>query len=222
MSTQFAITPPSSIGEALIPLGLMPESEFRSLVGAVSGPKSFSLSKETLDNLRQQTPSIASALTYLLGVLAFLYSQVDRVVELGESYDSAISQLVEEVASKAEGDKHLLSERLSTILRRTETHKRFRKIQRLQSGFLPNAVGFSTFVDLRPDYGDSDVLDLRGFVKVIQFRVSTNSENPDQRRFVFQLSEDSLRELKKSVDRASEKLALLNSETLASKPIIEL
>jgi hypothetical protein len=224
MSTLFTVTPPSSIGEAVLPLGRMPEAEFRSLLESVSGPRSFSLSKEKLDNLRKRTPSVAAGLTYLLGVLAFLFSQVDRVVELGESFDSAISQLVEEVKASTRGgdDYGLLRDRLAAILTRTDKHKRFRKIQRLQSGFIPNAVGFSSFVDLRPDYGDSEVLDLRGFIKVVQFRVNTDADNPDQRRVVFQLNEDTLGELKKAVDRASKKLALLKTENLAALPIIDL
>jgi hypothetical protein len=196
----------------------MPDSEFRALVEAVSGPRSFSLSKEAIVDLRKRVPSVAPSLTYLLGVLAFLYSQVDRVVVLGETYEAAITKLIEEVKAT---DEPLLRERLSTVLSRTEAHKRFRKIRRLQSGFIPNAVGFSTFVDLRPDYGDSDVLDLKGFVKVIQLRVSTDSENPDEKRFVVQLNKETLNELKKAVDRASEKLELLNSGTLANLPIIE-
>jgi hypothetical protein len=197
----------------------MPDNEFALLVEGVSGPRSFSLSKEALDDLRKRVPSAAPTLTYLLGVLAFLYTQVDRVVEMGESYDSTISKLVEEVQAN---DAPLIKERLSIVLSQTDARKRFRKIRRLQSGFIPNATGFSTFVDLRPDYGDSDVLDLRGFVKVIQLRVSTDSENPRDQRFVVQLSKESLQELKKAVDRATEKLEMLNSQTVATLPIIEL
>lgn len=219
MSTQFTVTPPTTIGEALVPLGQMPDAEFRVLVEAVSGPRSFSLSKEAIEDLRKRVPSVGPSLTYVLGILAFLYSQVDRVVELGQPYESAITKLVEEVKATSQP---VLRERLSTILNRSDAHKRFRKIRRLQSGFIPNAVGFSTFVDLRPDFGDSEVLDLKGFVKIIQLRINTDSENPDEQRFVVQLNKETLNELKKAVDRASEKLELLNSGTLGSMPIIEI
>jgi hypothetical protein len=219
MSTQFTVTPPSTLGEAIVPLGQMPDTEFHALVKALSSPRSFSLSKGTIEDLRKQTPSVAPSLTYLLGVLSFLYSQVDRVVEMGESYDSVITKLVEEVKAN---DHPLLKDRLSIILNRTEARKRFRKIRRLQSGFIPNATGFSTFVDLRPDFGDSDALDLKGFVKVIQLRVSTDSENPREQRFVVQLNKDSLHELKKAVDRATEKLEMLNNQNIAALPIIEI
>jgi hypothetical protein len=223
MSTPFQITPPLTIGEAVVPIVRMTDDEFKILLEAISGPKSFSLSKERLEDLQKKIPSSGPALTYLLSILAFLYSQIDRVVDLGEQFPSAISKLVEELNTTAKwGDQHSKAiARFSAVLERKETHKRFRKVQRLQSGFIPNAVGFSSFVDLRPDFGEGDAPSLQGYLRMIQMRISTDADMPEHRRFVFQLTEDGLSELKKTVERLELKLAELKKDDCIATRIIE-
>lgn len=223
MSTPFQITPPLTIGEAVVPIVRMTDDEFKIFVEAISGPKSFSLSKEQLDDLESKVHSSGPALTYLLSVLAFLYSQIDRVLDLGEEFSSSISKLVEELDATAKwGDQHSTAiVRLSAVLERKETHKRFRKVQRLQSGFIPNGVGFSSFVDLRPDFGEGDTPLLKGYIRMIQMRVTTDSDTPEHRRFVFQLTEAGLSELKKAVERLELKLAELKKDNSIAPRIIE-
>jgi len=86
------------------------------------------------------------------------------------------------------------------------------KLQRLQDGFVPNATSFRTLVDLRPDFGEGDELSYQGLLKIIQFRVMTDSKNPEYKELVFQLSEESLSDLSKAVDRAQKKLEVLKKE----------
>jgi bifunctional N-acetylglucosamine-1-phosphate-uridyltransferase/glucosamine-1-phosphate-acetyltransferase GlmU-like protein len=82
-----------------------------------------------------------------------LYSHINQLVESGMPYQEAITATTDELDEAAEwgAKKKQVRERLAALLENKDAHQRFRKIQRLQSGFIPNAVGFSTFVDLRPD-----------------------------------------------------------------------
>jgi len=214
MPPRSLITPPTSIGDALSPLISLSEQEFTDLLQAVSGPRSFSLSKDEVERLQRQLGFAGSTLSYLLAVLSFIYNQVDSVVEDGKPYDEAIEALIQEISGKQPwaGAGPAAAERLKLMLRSSDARRRLRKTQRLRSGFLPNAVGFSSFVDLRPDFGgDGDALSLNGAVEIIQFRVTTDAEGPPFDRMVFQLTEETLRELKKAVDRANDKLALLKA-----------
>jgi hypothetical protein len=211
MAPYTTIIPPASLGEALQPLSELSDSEFNEFISAVSGPRSYSLPKEDLDVLRKRIPSEAANLTYILGALSFLYAHVSRSVDAGIPFDEAIRATTDALEKQAEwgSKKDAVRERLARLLRQTEAHQRFRKIQRLQSGFIPNALGFSSFVDLRPDFGDGDELTLRGYVPIVQFRISTDSASLDAKRFVFQMNEEALSDLKKAIKRAEDKLSIL-------------
>jgi len=224
MAAYSAIIPPASLGEALRPLRDLSSTEFSALVVAISGPRSFSLSKDELETLRNQLPAQGPNLTFILGALSFLYSHIARIVEAGIPYGDAISASVDALDKDADwGEKKdEVRDRLASILQNKESHQRFRKIQKLQSGFVPNAVGFSTFVDLRPDFGEGEEVALKGYIPVIQFRVMTDASNPDGKRLVFQMSEDALTELKKVVDRAEAKLAALREEPTIALQLIKI
>ncbi|MGN6311716.1 MAG: hypothetical protein ACTHNN_19420 [Xanthobacteraceae bacterium] len=226
MSAYPSIKPPESLAEALTPIASLSEEEFARLADAVSGARSFSLSKEQIEDLKKHITGIAVVLPFTLGFLAYLYSQVSAVVEDGqESQDHVVAQLVEDLSRDAdwdEGIKETMLSRLAILLSKKETHQRFKKIQRLQNGFIPNAVGFSSFVDLRPDFNEGSPEDIQGLLSIIQFRVSTDSDNPILKRLVFQMDEESLAELKKTVDRAYEKLVVLNADPAFSSRLIKI
>jgi hypothetical protein len=190
MSAYSAVLPPSSLGEALRPLRDISDAEFSSLMAAVSGLRSFSLSKEQIASLRNELPGHPPNLPFLLGALSYLYSHINQLVESGMPYQEAITATTDELDEAAEwgAKKKQVRERLAALLENKDAHQRFRKIQRLQSGFIPNAVGFSTFVDLRPDFGEGEDVTVKGYLPVIQFRVSTDASSPEGRRLVFQMS----------------------------------
>jgi hypothetical protein len=102
--------------------------------------------------------------------------------------------------------------RLTELLARKKNHERHKKIQRLQVGFIPNAIGFSTFLDLRPDFNEGKPETIQGFLPVMQLRISTDADNPAMRRLVMQLDEEGLAEMKKAIDRLIEKLDLLKKD----------
>jgi hypothetical protein len=190
---------------------------------AVSGPRSFSLSKEELDELRKRIPSQAAHLTFLLAALSFLYLRVVRAVELGVPFLEAICAATNELDKEVHWDskKDEVQRRLELLLKNTDIHQRFREIKRLQSGFLPNAVGVSTFVDLRPDFGPGDKLSIIGYLPIVQVRISTDSGDPSEKSLVFQMNEDALVEFRKAIERAEAKLATLKQQSTIALQLIK-
>jgi hypothetical protein len=62
---------------------------------------------------------------------------------------------------------------------------------------------------------------VKGYLPVIQFRVSTDASSPEGRRLVFQMSEDALTELKKAIARAEAKLSALKKEPAIALRLIK-
>jgi hypothetical protein len=218
------ITPPSSFDEALALLLALRDDEFSELSQVISAPQSFSVSSAKLKELQTKIPSVSDYLPVLLGALTFVYNRTAKLREAGRSVEDIVAQLVGELELKGvtPDQKDVLQKRLQVVLKQNPAYARFRKVQRLQDGFLPNAIGFRSMVDLRPDFGEGDALSYQGLLKVIQFRVRTDSDNPELKEFVFQLSEEALEELGKAITRAREKLAALRHEASLSGQFIEL
>jgi hypothetical protein len=224
MSAFPTVKPPESLAEAISPIGSLSNDEFNCLLEAVSGPRSFSLSKDQIEKLKKKVPALAAISAFTLATLSFLYSQISRVLEVEESATDVIEKLVDDLNKNAHwGDdlKLVIASRLAALFAKKETHQRFKKLQRLQSGFIPNAIGFSSFVDLRPDYNEGTPAEIKGLVAIIQFRVSTDADNPEARRFVVQMDEESLAELKKAVDHLYEKIRVLKADHDLSSHLIE-
>lgn len=223
MATYSSIFPPNSLGEALRPIRDLDASGFDELLKAVSGSRSFGLTKEELEALRNRLGSHGANVTFVIGSLSFVYSHIARLVETGMPYRDALSATVDELDKEAKWDekKEEVKARFEKLFN-PEIHQRFRKLQRLQSGFIPNAVGFSTFVDLRPDFGVAQTeLKLSGYLPIVQFRIVTDSDNPEEKKIVFQVSETALGELRKAIQRAEDKLAALKSQSPLSKEIVQ-
>jgi hypothetical protein len=206
------------MSQALRPIAGMTEAEFEALLAAISGARSFSLSKDQIAELTRQIPVSANNLPYMLGTLAFLYSQISQQIGEDDVGEATIAKLVEELdASSFSGDdKEAMSRRLKALLERRASHQIFAKTRRLQRGFIPNATGFSSFVDLRPNFNDGVPTEVVDFLPLIQFRISTDADRNDQKRFVFQLSPDSLGELQKAIERAQAKLEILMEDDVAA------
>jgi hypothetical protein len=223
MAVYSPVIPPSSLGDALRPLGDLSAAEFDAVATAVSGPRSFFLRREDFEKLRNQISTHALNVAVFLSALNFLYSHVTRLLESSVPYNDIIEAMTDELDKEAQWGtkKDEVKTRLATVLKKREVHQRFRKIQRLQSGFIPNAVRFSSFVDLRPDFGDEDQMKIMGYLPVIQFRVSTDASNPEAKRIVFQMSEETIADLRKAIDRAEKKLQALKEQPAVALQLIK-
>jgi len=217
-----AIAPAESLGAILAPLGGLSDEEFAVLESATSRPRGFSLKATEIKELQAQLPSLGS-LALLLGALSFLYSRIEAAGDLGSQYPEAITKLVEDVGIKevTPGSKAAVSSRLERLLKKNPANARYRKVNRLQAGFIPSATGFATLLDLRPDFGDGDHVEYKGLIKTIQFRIKTDAVEADQRELIFQLNEESLAELQKVIKRLQDKIDAINQNDLLSSQFIK-
>src|SRR5438105_2304506 len=97
MAPYSAILPPKSLGDALRPLLQLSDADFGAVVQAVSGARSFSITKEELESLRGKIPLHAANITFLVASLNFIYSHLSRLVDAGMPYAEAIGATVDEL-----------------------------------------------------------------------------------------------------------------------------
>jgi hypothetical protein len=188
--------------------------KLRKLSGKIRG--SFSLPEEELERLQGQILTAGANLPYLLSALNFLYSNILGFESARVPFLEVINAIMDELDKEVNwGEKkESVRDRLAMLLEKRDVHERFRKVQRLQSGFIPNALSFSTFVDLRPDFGEG--MEIKGYLPMIQFRISTDAPSREDKRVVLQMTEDALADLREALDRAEKKLhALKNQSTLS-------
>jgi hypothetical protein len=218
------ITPPGALDAALAPLAELSDFEFEDLARATSTARSFSLSSKGLKDLRARIPSVANNLPFLLGALSFLYSRIDGLGEVSDSFERVIAKLVDELEFENVDTekKKIVQKRLGELLKKNPSFGRFKKVQRLHDGFVPNATSFRSMVDLRPDFGEGDAISYQGLLKIIQFRVTTDSVNPECKEMVFQMTEESLSDLSKAVERAQSKIEALKTEPKLFGQFIEI
>jgi hypothetical protein len=218
------ITPPGTLEAAIAPIAELSDAEFHSLARATSLSRSFSLNSKGLKDLKSQITSLSNNLPFVLGALSFLYSQIDALGDGTDSFESIVSKLVDELEFDNIGadKKASLQKRLEILLQKNPAYAKFRKIRRLQDGFVPNATSFRTMVDLRPDFGEGDEIAFQGLLKIIQFRVMTDSTNPEFKELIFQLTEESLEDLNKAVKRAQDKLEALKKQPVLADQFIEI
>ncbi|WP_147841352.1 hypothetical protein [Methylobacterium sp. WL6] len=224
MTTYDPLGGPQSVGEAIYPLCLMEEANFIYLHDLVQGKRSFSPENSEIDRVTEMTGFGRDSVEYLLASLSILYIHVSKLLKRGMIYNDAVLKTVEDIISDVDWGEELkdkLEARLSMMLAPTKNHHDFIKIERLKAGFQDHAIAFSSIVELRPKYSDDedDKLAIEGYLPSIQFRITTDSE--DGRYLIFQLSEDALKELKKSVDRLSKKIEVLKTSESLYQRIIE-
>lgn len=214
MSGRTNILPPSSLGESLAPLLGLTDDQFKSLVKLLKGPRGYQPRKADVDALKQSIPSAQADLSFLIPALRYLNIRVAELTDDNGQREDAIREVASAVAvelrdAQIEFKDQVLTSRLSILLEEDEQDRYYQKLRRLSSGFLPSATAFATLVDLRPDFSDDDVPEIRSYLPVIQFRIRTDSPISELKSFVFQIDRESLFELKKVVARAEKKLQSL-------------
>jgi len=215
------ITPPGSLAEAVATVATLSDADFEALLAATSTPRSFSLNDAQVEVLKGQIPLLENNISYVLSALSFLYSKIDGLRTISTGDVDVVDHLLQELDLEEPEVVENLKPRLEQLLRENVEHSKFRKVRRLRRGLLPNAVSFRSMLDLRPDFGDSDRLEFRGLVKIIQFRITTDSDDPARREFLFQLDDDSLAQLVKAVDRLKKKLDAIDENDGIAVNILE-
>jgi hypothetical protein len=222
MTSLPVITPPTSLGEAVAPIAALSEADFEVFLSATSTPRSFSLNNAQIEALKKQLPILENNLSYVLGTLSFLYSNIEQVRSTSPDMKEVVAALIDELDLKESGITEVLAPRLQLLLSENADYSRFEKVQLLRTGLIPNATSFKTMVDLRPDFGDKkDQLEYKGLIKIIQFRIMTDSRDPARREIVFQLDDDSLSELLNAVERLKNKLSVIDEVSQISSQFIK-
>ncbi|UGY23389.1 hypothetical protein HU675_0036385 [Bradyrhizobium septentrionale] len=157
--------------------------------------------------LKKQIPLLENNLSYILSALAFLFTKINAVRANSGGSDDFISPLLDELDLGDPEIADVLTPRLQLLFKENSEFRKYTKVRQLRAGLLPNALSFRTMLDLRPDFGQDESLEFQGLVKIIQFKVTTDSDDPAKREFVFQLDDSSLVQLVRAVDRLKTKLS---------------
>lgn len=208
------------LADVLLELANLDEDAYNSLLKDVRGEEAFSRSRPRCEALARSIGAEGPIdAFYLLTAINIVYSNVQ---DLMDDDDDEIINLVEIVMSGLGGMKghdeqfETLRDRLVELVAPHPVVDDLRKLNRLKTDLIQNGVGFTSFVDLRPDFAE-DRSHIKRLVPVVLFRVSTDSEEDSERSFVFQLTEEALGTLKEAVVDAETKLeAVRYSESLSS------
>lgn len=120
------------------------------LQAEVTSPKAFDSDSDRCRTLAKRLDGDEETVAFIIGTLAFLYSQVHGRAD-DVSFDDRASSLANDFyKDKDSKNRSELTSRLRKLLAASSNAESFIKQQRLKVGFLDNAVGFSSFVDIRP------------------------------------------------------------------------
>jgi hypothetical protein len=208
--------------EVLEELESFTDKEFEILLAETATPEVFENSQERCETIAKKLDRDPAIFTFMFATLDFLYTEVTRKAKDEITLKLLIDELLKFSGFRKDEKSEVttLSNRLLRLLSYNENAERRDKISRLKRGFLPNAVGFSSFVDLRPNIG-SDRSRINEFVPLVQFRISTDSDDDEQRSLVFQLDERALGKLSEAVQDLQKKLDLLRRDAAVSARIVQ-
>lgn len=212
-----------SLAEVLLGLASYNERVFTLLLEEVRGEEAFNRDaarcKALAEKIGAKGPGDAF---YLLSAVDFFYSQVQDLKEEGDE----VAEIVEFVLSTFSGldddseKAEIVRDRLASLVSPNPVADDLRKLERLKTDLIRNGVGFSSFVDLRPDFAE-DKSKIKRLVPIIIFRVSTDSNDDGERSFVFQLTEEALGKLKGTVEDAEKKLRAVRSSEALSQMLVQ-
>jgi len=204
MAIQRSILPPASFEDALRPIALIGQQEFKVLHEFVS-KNAFELQGDQAKKLATAINIAEADLAYLFSALAFLYNRVQSSGRSPQTSEAELSKLLDniEIDEISADEQATAKGRLTSVLKFNPNAEKMSKIRRLKTGFIDNAIDFSTFVDLRPNYIDGEIDE---FIPIVQLRITTDSRISPEIYFVFQVDENGLEELEKVISRAREKL----------------
>ena len=189
------------------------DKQFAVFEREVRGPHAFDTDatrvRELATALELQDTADASI---LLAGCRILY---DRARDLGAD-DSDVNDAARDILqfsglwNQSADNNDLALERLSRIIRRNSARDLELKRHWLRTGILDVPVGFSSFVDLRPNYNNtrSEITEL---LPVIIFSVLLKVDDGGDSTCVFQLSERSFRRLEHAIKDVRRKLSALRS-----------
>ena len=214
MPSSTRLFPPLSVKEVLEEFGSFSDPEFELFLSETLTLAAFDSSPERCETVAKKIDKDPGLLGYIFGALDFLYREVRRKAKdeltLTRLIDELLSAL--EIESSDKTDVKKLKERLVRLLSYNQSAERRDKVGRLARGFLPNAIGFSSFVDLRPNL-DAGRTKVDEFIPLVQFRIRTESDDDEEESWVFQLDERALDKLSEAIEDVRNKLRVIKRVT---------
>ena len=221
------VFPPFSMADVLRPMAQFDAAAFEKFSQAIASKLAFTTDKKRCEKLAGEVGARSDDVAVLLSLLSSLYDRLRDLEESNSENANIGSDFIDELlsAESAEDDDAdglksdevaILKVRLPVVLLKNPNVKEAEKVSRLKFGFLKNAIGFSSFVDMRPNFTDG-YSSFKGIVPVTQIRIATDADNPSDREFIFQCNRDALHKLKKVVADAELKLDSLANHPELSK-----
>lgn len=201
-------TAPATLTQVLSFIEGMSEDKFQVLRRSLSGPLGYKIRQQEIDALALNLDVSSDTGVFILRALAYFYNQIEPSPSEQLLFERKVEALAERVQ---EGSVQLASRLLELLAYSPERHMQS-KIERLEAGFIANVTSVHTFLDLRPSFS-SDRKIIEGLVPVFQVNIITDSPRNYESSIVFQLDIKGLRELKRAIDDAEQKLDLARLDT---------
>jgi hypothetical protein len=195
---------PSSL---LKELADFPSNEFDRVLDEVRKADDLRLPKAVLERLRTELGSNGRTAAVLLAFTSNVFDHLCDSSEFGIEKKEFL-EVFQEILRGEFDDEHqaqLVFNRLEQLLQPWRSALRRRKKEWLETGILPTAIDFASFVDLRPDFSD-DRMTIDALVPIAIVEIVTQS-SPDERKSIqFQLGAKALADLKALVADIEKKL----------------
>jgi len=201
---------PPSLEDILLHIARLSDEQFTRLQNEIQSEEGFNTDSSRCAKLATLLNQPAAEVGYVLSALAYLYRRVNSEAVNQTAIGPAIERFVSSFRrlELTPDEKSQLVTRLVYATQKNEGIEHAIKLQRLRKGFLKNAVGFKSFVDLRPDF-DAQHEAITGLIPLIQIQVVTDSDDPHESNLTFQLSERTLQGLKEMIADVEKKLAVV-------------
>ena len=198
-TTRFPRVPP--LPQALEILGTLDADKISFLRDETRSKEAFGRDAERCRTLQKRlTLPKMSDVSGLLSSLDFLYQRLTEWTQDGEDRREVLEAFLEstDLRSNLGENPDQSFPYLFELLEENPAVERTRKLARLRTGILDNAVTFSSFVDIRPNYTD-DRLSIDDLVPVIVFEIGIERHSDTDTTCVFQLTENGLHEFKNCI-----------------------
>lgn len=193
-------------------MAALDDSRFKILCDDVAGDEAFDHTPARCERLANVLSLKESEVRRFLIYLSNLYSVVhypDTPVLDDEQVLFAIATLLDQFEELARNKLSSgLAFRLLPLLRSNKGADWQIKQDLTAQGFLPNAVGFETIVDMRPIFSLSRDK-IEKFITVTQLRISTNGDSENE--IIMQLDANALAKLKIAIETLERKLRVINT-----------
>ena len=214
--------PPQSPDAVLLEFDALDQAKLLSLGAELRSSEAFTISAKRCERigevLRMQPTRVAELLQMLKGLYDYRHGK-PGAHEIGDRSIRAILSTLDHLPLM-QPTLDRIAGKLENLIKRDPTLDRATKLERLRAGLVKNAVGFSSMVDLRPDFPE-DRSSIRSLLPVIQMRITTDAQSPAERTFVFQMNRTVLEELRKALADIDVKLSCIEQDGVIGKLIVE-